>query len=413
MINIELEKEILKYINQQYRPRWVSLKQEWKDYLLQRWCDCDRIRESYLRIKYNITEIPKCPICGKNCKFYGNNGIIYFPTCGNKKCSAKCRTINSHKTKLERYGSKGYNNQEKMKQTKLEKYGHPHYSNWEKSAKSKDYNKIQEKIKETLLNKYGVVNVFQLEKTKEKSKQTKLDRYGDPEYRNMEKAKETWLKKYGVDHPSKCEEIKNKIVESQLKKYGCLGFNTEKQKQTMIEKYGVDHNWKVPEIHNHCWDDYTLEKRKQTSLEKYGVEHPHLSPIVQEKINATKRKNHTFNTSKAEIESYNLLKEKFHDVIYQYKDLERYPFVCDFYIPSIDTFIECNYHWTHGGKPYEGTIEDEELLNTWKSSNSQYYINAIGTWTVRDVNKRNKAQENNLNWIEFWNIEELKKWLEN
>ena len=30
---------------------------------------------------------------------------------------------------------------------------------------------------------------------------------------------------------------------------------------------------------------------------------------------------------------------------------DRYPFACDFYISSLDLFIECNYHWTHGGKP--------------------------------------------------------------
>ena len=33
------------------------------------------------------------------------------------------------------------------------------------------------------------------------------------------------------------------------------------------------------------------------------------------------------------------------------------------------------------------------------------------TWTIRDVNKRNIAKQNNLNYIEFWNINELKEWL--
>lgn len=42
-----------------------------------------------------------------------------------------------------------------------------------------------------------------------------------------------------------------------------------------------------------------------------------------------------------------------------------------------------------------------------------YYNNAITTWTIRDVNKRNIAKNNNLNWIEFWNIDELKKWIIN
>ena len=35
------------------------------------------------------------------------------------------------------------------------------------------------------------------------------------------------------------------------------------------------------------------------------------------------------------------------------------------------------------------------------------YNNAIECWTKRDVNKRNIAKQNNLNYIEFWNINEL------
>ena len=41
---------------------------------------------------------------------------------------------------------------------------------------------------------------------------------------------------------------------------------------------------------------------------------------------------------------------------------DRYPFACDFYISSLDLFIECNYHWTHGGKPYEGTEDDKQIV---------------------------------------------------
>ena len=44
------------------------------------------------------------------------------------------------------------------------------------------------------------------------------------------------------------------------------------------------------------------------------------------------------------------------DIIRQYKS-DLYPFACDFYIPSLDLYIECNYHWTHGNKLYEGTKE--------------------------------------------------------
>ena len=37
-----------------------------------------------------------------------------------------------------------------------------------------------------------------------------------------------------------------------------------------------------------------------------------------------------------------------------------------------------------------------------KSKNSGYYQNAINTWTIRDVNKRNIAKQNNLNYLEIF-----------
>ena len=50
-------------------------------------------------------------------------------------------------------------------------------------------------------------------------------------------------------------------------------------------------------------------------------------------------------------------------------------------------------------------------LKLWESKNTKFYRNAIITWTCRDVIKRNIANMNNLNYIEFWNINELENWL--
>ena len=38
----------------------------------------------------------------------------------------------------------------------------------------------------------------------------------------------------------------------------------------------------------------------------------------------------------------------------------------------------------------------------WKSKNSPYYLDAIKTWTIRDVNKRKIAKENKLNYLEIF-----------
>ena len=101
--------------------------------------------------------------------------------------------------------------------------------------------------------------------------------------------------------------------------------------------------------------------------------------------------------------------QKYPDVKYQYKS-DVYPFVCDFYIPELYLYIECNYHWTHGNKPYEGTEEDNIKLNKWKQGNTKYYDNAIYTWTNLDIRKYNIAKENKLNYLIFYSFNNFKKY---
>ena len=93
------------------------------------------------------------------------------------------------------------------------------------------------------------------------------------------------------------------------------------------------------------------------------------------------------------------------DIIRQYSE-NRYPFNCDFYIKSIDTFIELQGMWTHGGHPYNpNSIKDQVKLQQWQSKSnngSRFYKNAIKVWTVSDPNKRKIAKENHLNYIEVF-----------
>lgn len=42
----------------------------------------------------------------------------------------------------------------------------------------------------------------------------------------------------------------------------------------------------------------------------------------------------------------------------QYKS-ELYPFACDFYIQNLDLYIECNFHWTHGGHKFDKNNEND------------------------------------------------------
>ena len=83
-------------------------------------------------------------------------------------------------------------------------------------------------------------------------------------------------------------------------------------------------------------------------------------------------------------------------------------------MPSLDLYIECNFHWTHGGHPFDSSnINDINKLQELLASNSTYKHNAAKCWSVRDVNKRSIAIANNLNYIEFWNLKEVENWIQN
>lgn len=132
---------------------------------------------------------------------------------------------------------------------------------------------------------------------------------------------------------------------------------------------------------------------------------------IQQKRDNTKRKNKTFKTSKKEEYAYQILCNVFSkdDIVRQYTDT-RYPFNCDFYIKSRDMFIECNFSWTHGGHWFdEDSADDIRRLEFMKSKHSKYYDNAIETWTIRDVKKREYAEKNDLRYIVFWTLNELQQ----
>ena len=206
------------------------------------------------------------------------------------------------------------------------------------------------------------------------------------------KIKETNIKRYGVEWSAQNKEINQKTINTQIKKYGGV-FNPEKVKKTNIEKYGVEKPFMSSDIQNKIRDK---------------------KDIILQKVNNTKRINGTFNSSNTEKASKTLLIKKFgiDNVIEQYKS-DLYPFYCDFYIKNLDLYIECNYHWTHGGHIFnKDNIDDIEKLNKWKQKNTKFYNNAINTWTHRDIEKFNCADKNNLNYKAFYSLDELKQYLE-
>ena len=275
--------------------------------------------------------------------------------------------------------------QNKIKQTKLERYGDPTFTN-------------REKFKTTCIEKYGTTNVFAVNEVKEK-------------------IKETCLEHFGVEYAAQAEVVKEKIKNTCLDRYNSsfyLNSNAgkEKIKKINLEKFDCENPWSNKEV---------IEQIKITNLSKYGETtytktkkyKEYMKEIQKDqikKINITKEKHNTFNSSKPENEFYDFLLTIFDisDVVRNYSLDERYPFSCDFYIKSLDLFIELNLSWTHGGKKFdESDEEDKAKLEKWKNKNTKYYNNAINTWTVRDIKKFEIANKNNLNYIVFYNIDEI------
>jgi len=204
---------------------------------------------------------------------YSNNSKKAIQTKIEKYGSVKEIVKKSNQTKLERYGSK--NNIEKIKKTNLEKYGEE-FPNLVKDGS----NNNPEKVKKTLLEKHGVENVFQLEEIKEKSKQTKLQKYGDLNYHNIEKMKQTNLKKYGVEFILSNKSIQEKIKTFKLEKHGNEHYiNIEKVKQTNLERYGSISALKNKKI---------LDNLKHTNIEKYGIENVFQLERIKQKLKEKK-----------------------------------------------------------------------------------------------------------------------------
>ncbi len=382
------------------------------NYLSNIYNDSDSLNEKLWRIKLNILNRPVCKTCGGHVQHLSKDKYRIY-------CSNKCR--NNDKEFQEKirvianeHHNNDWNNRKKFLETVNNKYKDGNYCNREKMIETFNNKTIEEKQK--IINKrintvnklYNCDNISQLQCVKEKKIETCIKNYGVNCGFNTEKARIRSLITYMLNK----SQIDNKIKETKIKKYrnGC---NYEKVKNTKKEKYNDEYYNNRTKYIETCLSKYEVDNVTKNIDIRKKLSKTISSEKIQEKINNTKRKNNSFNKSKLEDISYDLLKEKYIDIIRQYRS-ELYPFNCDFYIPSLDLYIECNYGWMHGGHPFnENNKEDQLILKSWKDKNTKYYNNAIIAWTIRDVNKRNTAKENKLNYIEFWNINELKNWLNN
>lgn len=170
---------------------------------------------------------------------------------------------------------------------------------------------------------------------------------------------------------------------------GCLKCVPKKRAKTNVERYGVRNVMSLQS---------TLEKIKVATHKKYGVDYAMQDKTLVSKHVDAKRQNGTFNTSSVEKHV-----EGFDNFESQYNKDARYPYLCDFYDKERDLFIEVNASWTHGYHWYD-TEKDAGVCTKWKdkSEDSTYYANVLDVFTKRDVEKRETARVNSLNYVTLW-----------
>lgn len=293
-----------------------------------------------------------CVTCGKPTKFINlKKGYA-------KHCSCTCTQLDSE-------------TQNKIIQTSLFKYGvkHPVQSEI-----------IQNKIKNTNQKKYGVDNVYQSEIIKEKIKKTNLITYG-------------------VEHPMQCKEIQEKLKNTIRVNYGVDYVSQSLQaknanKITDLIKYGNEY---------HIASNNCIVKSLNTKISKHNISLSEKRLLFMQK--------ELLKSSKDEQNFYSELNKNY-TVLYNCSS-EKYPYLCDFYIFDLDLYIELNLTWTHGWHYFDETnLDDVNKLQEMKSKHNDYYDNAIDVWTKKDIEKRDCAIKNNLNFVVIWNKDQIKKFLE-
>ena len=224
----------------------------------------------------------------------------------------------------------------------------------------------------------------------------------------------------GTQYRKISEETRvQKMCETSVTVNGGVGLANKqvlaKAKSTNIERYGVE---------NVMQNDEIKERLAVANIAIYGGKSPFSSNEIQAKaINSKLAKMRSelevflkdeiigesvFSQSPAEKIVFCELVSRFGkaDVYHQYGIHPydaRYPFSCDFYIKSLDLFIEINLHYSHGGHWFDcGSQDDLNRKNQLLNSDSRNSRISVDTWCNKDVIKRNTAKASGIKYLVFW-----------
>lgn len=246
----------------------------------------------------------------------------------------------------------------------------------------------KDKQSKVVQDKYGVDNVFRKE-VFDDFVTTEAVRKG------RVKRNKTMLKRYGVEEPLQNEEIYKRMLKT--------------LRQSNLELYGYTNVMKNPKIAQKA-----NERRQETMLRRYGARNSVEIDEIRDSIFKARKRNGTLNTSRPEKLLGELLRSHFgdDDVVHNTIIDDRYPYNVDYYIKSRDLFIELNGDRCHNSHWFDpNDSRDLQTLESWfknmkriedSTGKSSRYRNYIKTWASTDLEKRETARKNNLNYLVFW-----------
>lgn len=173
------------------------------------------------------------------------------------------------------------------------------------------------------------------------------------------------------------------------------------QREKNLAEHGVEYNFQIKE---------KVEKRKKTFIEKYGTDKIQKVKSIKEKTKKSKdlikeKKEKVevlppvlINTPNSTYDIYVELKKDYPDIAYQTKT-DVLPWVPDYYIPSLNLYIDMHTDPIHNGRPYLDNKKDKQELLDMEDDNK------VKVWGVDDPNKRKYVVDNHVDWFEFFEPE--------
>ena len=229
--------------------------------------------------------------------------------------------------------------------------------------------------------------------------------------------KKSFLNTFNNKSEEEIKEWKNKNSSKNKDRYEKMSKADKEQRSLNISK-GIQQMWDnmseedkiLREEHRAVTRENWTEEEKQQNSKKMSESAKANRAIITPdeyhkrsiKATATKKENKTFAVSSFEDKTKDILYSKYgeNDIIYDDYIDDRYSSKCDFYIKSLDIFIELNIHPSHGGHPFN--IDDEkdlQLKELLEIKNDNWSNMILDVWCNRDVKKLNEAKINKLNYI--------------